>query len=255
MHEAVVGGRFDALCGRFKREVAADDPRLRGDRRAALGRWRAGGSSTWGAARGGLRGAWPSEGAEVVGLDLSAGMLAEADGLSRVRALGAAAAVWPGELRRGDGGRGLRAPGAGVDRSRLRRGAARARAGGNVRGHRQERVLVECPAAVAAERGGEVDRRAPGAVDVPARRSGARALVPAAGAEAAAAPVVSRGAGPASALAERSGPVSVSVGAGRAAVRALGGAGAGRDRCDRALFAQAGVASAAACGRRRRGWS
>ena len=81
-----------------------------------------------------------------------------------------------------------------VARSRLRRGSAGAQAGGDVRRHRQERVLVECPSSLAAEPGGEVDRRAPRPLDVLAPRSGARALVPAAGAQAAAAPMVSRGA-------------------------------------------------------------
>ena len=38
-HEAVVASRFDMLRGRFKREVAADDPRLRAVIRRACRRW------------------------------------------------------------------------------------------------------------------------------------------------------------------------------------------------------------------------
>ena len=56
------------------------------------------------------------------------------------------------------------------------------RPGGTLGDRRQERVLVERPAAVAAERGGEVDRRAPGPLDVFPSRAGPRALVPARGA-------------------------------------------------------------------------
>ena len=195
-HEAVVAARFDALHGRFKREVAADDPRLRGDRRAA---WAAGRPPR---SRPGLRqgpvcqGAWRA-GRAVVGLDLSAAMLAEATGVDRVRASARRLPFRPGELRRrsmavevfehlapesldhvcGEVRRVLRPGGTLVDR-------------------RQERVLVECPAALAAERGREVDRRAPRPLDVFAPRdrcasagSGQREL------QAAARPVVSRRSG------------------------------------------------------------
>ena len=48
-----------------------------------------------------------------------------------------------------------------VARSGLRRGPPRAPAGRDFRDRRQERLLVERPAALAAERGREVDRRAP----------------------------------------------------------------------------------------------
>ena len=59
-HEAVVASRFDALHGRFKRVLAADDPRLRGDRRQSVAAGRPP------RPRSGLRqgpvcqGAWPS---------------------------------------------------------------------------------------------------------------------------------------------------------------------------------------------------
>ena len=165
----------------------------------------------------------------MVGLDVSAGMLAEAAAVcTRVRA---SARRLPFGRASFDGVLAVEvfehlAPEA-IDRV-CGEVLAGARAGGNVRGHRQERLLVECPSSLAAERGGEVDRRAPGSLDVFAPRSGARALVPAAGAQASAGPMVSRGAGLASALAWRNGPVSVSVGAGCAAPGALGGDGAGR---------------------------
>jgi SAM-dependent methyltransferase len=84
VHEAVVGGRFDALAGRFKREVAADDARLvailerlepvEGRRVLDLG-----------CGKGRFARSLMERGAEVVGLDLSAGMLADAGGLVRVR--------------------------------------------------------------------------------------------------------------------------------------------------------------------------
>ena len=179
-HEAVVAGRFDALA-RFKRAVAPDDPRLLAivERLSPLEGRRI---LDLGCGKGRFARSLVELGAQVVGLDISAGNARPSGRAVAGARLGAAAAVWPGELRRRHGGGGLRAPGAGIARSRLRRGSPSARAGWNARGHRQERVLVECPSALAAERGGEVDRRAPGPLDVRPRRSGARALVPAAGA-------------------------------------------------------------------------
>jgi SAM-dependent methyltransferase len=85
VHEAVVGGRFDALAGRFKREVASDDARLLAilERLGSLEGRRV---LDLGCGKGRFARSLIQRGAEVVGLDLSAGMLADADGLARVRA-------------------------------------------------------------------------------------------------------------------------------------------------------------------------
>jgi SAM-dependent methyltransferase len=84
VHEAVVGGRFDALCGRFKREVPPDDPRLLAilERLGPVAGRRV---LDLGCGKGRFARSLIERGAEVVGLDLSARMLAEADGLLRVR--------------------------------------------------------------------------------------------------------------------------------------------------------------------------
>ncbi len=86
-YEAAVAARFDALHGRFKCEVAQDDPRLLGivaslrplDGRRVL---------DLGCGKGRFARALGDRGARVVGLDVSAAMLAGADGagLDRVRA-------------------------------------------------------------------------------------------------------------------------------------------------------------------------
>ena len=57
VHEAVVAGRFDALCGRFKARGRCRT--IRGCWRSSnvFRRWRAAGCSTWAAERDGLRGA------------------------------------------------------------------------------------------------------------------------------------------------------------------------------------------------------
>ena len=118
-------------------------------------------------------------GAEVIGLDRSAAMLAgaAAAGYDRVRgsarrlplataAFDAAIAVEVFEhLHR-----------AAIDEV-LRRAPPGAPARGNRGDRGQERGLVERPAALAAEPGGQVDRRAARALDVPRRRPGPRALV------------------------------------------------------------------------------
>jgi 2-polyprenyl-6-hydroxyphenyl methylase/3-demethylubiquinone-9 3-methyltransferase len=84
-HEAVVASRFDALHGRFKRELDRDDPRLcaiveslmpiAGRRILDIG-----------CGKGRFSRALGELGASVVGLDLSAEMLREAPGIDRVRA-------------------------------------------------------------------------------------------------------------------------------------------------------------------------
>jgi SAM-dependent methyltransferase len=84
-HEAVVASRFDALHERFKRELAEDDPRLSGvvDRlRPLVGRR----VLDLGCGKGRFARALGERGASVVGLDLSAAMLAEANDVDRVRA-------------------------------------------------------------------------------------------------------------------------------------------------------------------------
>ena len=83
-HEAAVAGRFDTLRGRFKAGIAPDDARLRaivaslppllGCRLLDLG-----------CGKGRFARSLTELGAQVVGLDFSAGMLAEASGLPRVR--------------------------------------------------------------------------------------------------------------------------------------------------------------------------
>ena len=123
----------------------------------------------------------------MVGLDVSAGMLAEAAGLPRVR----------GSARRLPFGRGSFDAAMAVEVFEHLAAEAIDRVCGEVL-----RVLepggtfvvidknacsLQRPSSLAAERGGEVDRRAPRSVDVRARRTGARALVPAAGAQAPAA--------------------------------------------------------------------
>jgi 2-polyprenyl-6-hydroxyphenyl methylase/3-demethylubiquinone-9 3-methyltransferase len=84
IHEAEVGARFDRLHRRFKEAVAADDVRLRALRRALeplAGRR----VLDLGCGKGRFAAHLEEGGAEVVGLDLSAAMLASATGLARVR--------------------------------------------------------------------------------------------------------------------------------------------------------------------------
>jgi SAM-dependent methyltransferase len=84
VHEAVVAGRFNALCGRFKREVAPDDARLVAivERLSPLEGRRV---LDLGCGKGRFARSLIERGADVVGLDLSAGMLSEAAGFTRVR--------------------------------------------------------------------------------------------------------------------------------------------------------------------------
>ena len=84
LHEAVVGRRFDTHCRRFKREVAQDDPRLEAIL-GLLGPLAGRRVLDLGCGKGRFARSLMALGAEVVGLDLSAGMLAEAGGLLRVR--------------------------------------------------------------------------------------------------------------------------------------------------------------------------
>jgi 2-polyprenyl-6-hydroxyphenyl methylase/3-demethylubiquinone-9 3-methyltransferase len=84
-HEAVVGARFDLLRARFKGALAPGDPRLRAivehasplDGRRIL---------DLGCGKGRYSRALAELGAQVIGLDLCAGMLEEGAGLDRVRA-------------------------------------------------------------------------------------------------------------------------------------------------------------------------
>ena len=84
-HEAVVASRFDALHGRFKRELGKDDPRLQGivDSLTPLAGRRV---LDLGCGKGRFSRALAERGAKVVGLDLSAAMLLGAADIDRVRA-------------------------------------------------------------------------------------------------------------------------------------------------------------------------
>jgi SAM-dependent methyltransferase len=84
-HEAVVARRFDTLRGRFKGVVEPDDPRLVAivDSLSPLAGRRV---LDLGCGKGRFGRTLSDLGARVVGVDLCAGMLAEATGLDRVRA-------------------------------------------------------------------------------------------------------------------------------------------------------------------------
>jgi 2-polyprenyl-6-hydroxyphenyl methylase/3-demethylubiquinone-9 3-methyltransferase len=84
-HEAEVALRFDALHGRFKASIGRDDYRLRG-MVEALGPVRGKRILDLGCGKGRFGQALQAQGALVVGLDLSAAMLAGATGVHRVRA-------------------------------------------------------------------------------------------------------------------------------------------------------------------------
>jgi 2-polyprenyl-6-hydroxyphenyl methylase/3-demethylubiquinone-9 3-methyltransferase len=87
VHEAAVAARFDALHARFKAEVADDDPRDLGII-ASLGMLRGRRVLDLGCGKGRFARILAARGARVVGLDVSAAMLADAggQGLARVRA-------------------------------------------------------------------------------------------------------------------------------------------------------------------------
>ena len=84
VHDAHVAGRFDLLHERFQREVGAGDVRLRAlvNRLGPLEGRRV---LDLGCGKGRFSARLQEGGAVVVGLDVSAGMLAEAEGLDRVR--------------------------------------------------------------------------------------------------------------------------------------------------------------------------
>ncbi len=83
-HEAVVGSRFDALHARFKRDVPSDDHRL-GAILENLGPLAGRRVLDLGCGKGRFARSLSERGAGVIGLDLSAAMLAEATDLNRVR--------------------------------------------------------------------------------------------------------------------------------------------------------------------------
>jgi 2-polyprenyl-6-hydroxyphenyl methylase/3-demethylubiquinone-9 3-methyltransferase len=85
LHEAEVSSRFDQLRARFKREVGESDVRLDALRRV-LGPLPGRRVLDLGCGKGRFGRRLRADGADVVGVDLSAGMLAEATGLDRVRA-------------------------------------------------------------------------------------------------------------------------------------------------------------------------
>jgi len=84
-HEAEVAFRFDVLHHRFKPSIAGDDYRLRGIENV-LEPVRGKRILDLGCGKGRFSRALQARGARVVGLDLSAEMLAEATGVRRVRA-------------------------------------------------------------------------------------------------------------------------------------------------------------------------
>ncbi len=85
-HEALVAARFDALHARFKAEVGDDDPRVRGILEA-IGPLRGRRVLDLGCGKGRFARILAARGARVVGLDVSAAMLASAgrSGLDRVQ--------------------------------------------------------------------------------------------------------------------------------------------------------------------------
>ncbi len=83
--EAIVAARFDALHERFKPSLAHDDPRLSAIL-AGLGPVEGLRMLDLGCGKGRFARALAGRGAELIGLDLSRGMLAAADGLDRVQA-------------------------------------------------------------------------------------------------------------------------------------------------------------------------
>lgn len=83
-HEAAVGARFDELEGRFKAEVPVNDVRLRAIL-GALGPLRGSRILDLGCGKGRFAAHLRALGAEVIGLDRSAAMLAGTSGLDRVR--------------------------------------------------------------------------------------------------------------------------------------------------------------------------
>lgn len=84
VHEREVYARFDALEARFRADVASSDVRLRSIC-AGLGGLQGQRVLDLGCGKGRFAAHLRAEGAEVVGLDLSAGMLGRALGLDRVR--------------------------------------------------------------------------------------------------------------------------------------------------------------------------
>jgi 2-polyprenyl-6-hydroxyphenyl methylase/3-demethylubiquinone-9 3-methyltransferase len=84
-HEAYVAARFDALQARFKASLGAGDYRLRGVLEA-LGPLEGRRVLDLGCGKGRFARAMQDLGAQVIGLDLAAGMLAEARRVDRVRA-------------------------------------------------------------------------------------------------------------------------------------------------------------------------
>ncbi len=228
-HEAVVGSRFDALHHRFKRDVARDDPRLLGivDNLGPMAGRRV---LDLGCGKGRFSRTLSELGARVIGLDLSAAMLAEAVDLDRVRAsarrLPFASAsfdrVVAVEVFEHLAPRSVDQVCDEVCRV-LRPGGTFVIVDKNVWSWNAQRPwLPSC--------GGEMDRRAPGSVDVFAPRERARALVSSGRAEPAAGAMVLGGPGRSPALARRAGPVPVSIRCRHATFRAVGGSSAGRVR-------------------------
>jgi ubiquinone/menaquinone biosynthesis C-methylase UbiE len=84
LHDAEVSSRFDAAVGRFKRDVDDEDYRLRAVVRALDGLDRPT-VLDLGCGKGRFARRLESSGASVVGIDLSARMLGEAEGFDRVR--------------------------------------------------------------------------------------------------------------------------------------------------------------------------
>ena len=176
-HEAVVASRFDALHGRFKRDAGRRTIPGCAASSTVSARSPAAASSIWAAARAGLPGRSSSWGRRSSGStcrrrcwmrrQASIGSAPRPGGCRSARRV--LTRSWPSRSlntwRR--------------DRSTDVCGEVRRvlRPGGHAGHRRQERLLVERPAALAAERGREVDRRAPRPLDVFPSRESARALV------------------------------------------------------------------------------
>jgi ubiquinone/menaquinone biosynthesis C-methylase UbiE len=83
-HEAIVASRFDAVCGRFKTDLAADDSRLR-EIVASLAPLEGRRVLDLGCGKGRFSRRLIEQGATVIGLDVSRAMLGKAQGVDRVR--------------------------------------------------------------------------------------------------------------------------------------------------------------------------